>query len=124
LLRVYCSNCENIIKNICKTNQNKRIFKIIDEWLHQITKVPIERIRDVLYNIEQFKGDALKLPEIKPRSFQGNGATKYKTSSKSGFGKNDGPGGPVYGAGAKSAGSMADSTSKGANKMLSNSNQG
>jgi hypothetical protein len=28
-------------------------------------KVPIDRIRDVLYNIEQFKSDALKLPEIK-----------------------------------------------------------
>lgn len=52
MLRVYCSNCENIIRNICKANQNKRIFKIIDEWLNMLTKVPIDRIRDVLYNIE------------------------------------------------------------------------
>ena len=64
MLRVYCSNCENIIKNISKANQNKRIFKIIDEWLNNLTKVPVDRIRDVLYNIEQFKGDALKLPNI------------------------------------------------------------
>ena len=28
-------------------------------------RVPIDRVRDVLYNIEQFKGDALKLPDIK-----------------------------------------------------------
>lgn len=64
MLRVYCSNCENIIKNISKANQNKRIFKLIDEWLNNLTKVPVDRIRDVLYNIEQFKGDALKLPDI------------------------------------------------------------
>jgi hypothetical protein len=28
-------------------------------------KVPIDRIRDVLYNVEQFKTDALKLPNIR-----------------------------------------------------------
>ena len=28
MLRVYCSNCDNIIRNICKSNQNKRIFKM------------------------------------------------------------------------------------------------
>ena len=37
---------------------------MIDEWLNNLTKVPVDRIRDVLYNIEQFKGDALKLPDI------------------------------------------------------------
>jgi len=68
LLRSYCSNCENIIRNICRANQNKRIFKIISEWINALQKVPLDKIRDVLYNIEQFKGDALKLPEIKPRS--------------------------------------------------------
>ena len=52
MLRVYCSNCENIIKNISKANQNKRIFKLIDEWLNNLTEVPVDRIRDVLYNIE------------------------------------------------------------------------
>jgi hypothetical protein len=30
-----------------------------------LKSVPMDRIRDVLYNIEQFKQDALKLPEIK-----------------------------------------------------------
>ena len=52
MLRVYCSNCENIIRNICKANQNKRIFKLIDEWMNTMHKVPIDRVRDVLYNIE------------------------------------------------------------------------
>lgn len=32
--------------------------------MNQLQRVPLERIRDVLYNIEQFRGDALKLPEI------------------------------------------------------------
>jgi len=35
--------------------------------MNQITKVPLERIREVLYSIEQFRGDALKLPEIKAK---------------------------------------------------------
>lgn len=55
MLRVYSANCENIIRNICKANQSKKIFKIIDDWLNTMQKVPIDRIRDVLYNIEQFK---------------------------------------------------------------------
>lgn len=32
--------------------------------MNQIQKVPIERIRDILYSIEQFRSDALLLPEI------------------------------------------------------------
>ena len=99
-------NCDNIIRNICKSNQNKRIFKMINEWLTGLQKTPIERIRDVLYNIEQFKSDALLLPDIKqPMDKSGKGDVS----------------GPIYGAGAKSAGSIAggpDSTSKGATKAL------
>lgn len=107
MLRVYCSNCENIIRNICRANTNKRIFKVIDDWLNQLTKVPIDRIRDVLYNIEQFKADSLILPEIKT-SQKNKGGDKDDVQA-------------VYGAGAKSAGSIsADSSSKGANKMLGN----
>lgn len=68
MLRVYSSNCENIIRNICKTNQNKQIFKKIGFWLADLAKTPAEKIRDTLYNIEQFKGDAAKLPEIKSQA--------------------------------------------------------
>lgn len=116
MLRVYCSNCENIIKNISKANQNKRLFKIVDEWLENLQKVPIDRIRDVLYNIEQFKGDALKLPNIstgfvqkKERGFAGTAKDKLKQED-----------GPVYGAAAKSAGSLNEKTSAGASKALGN----
>ena len=123
MLRVYCSNCENIIRNICKANQNKRIFKLIDEWMNTMHKVPIDRVRDVLYNIEQFKGDALKLPDIKSNfgkrgTDRGNAFSQNKTASS----EKDGP---VYGAGAKSAGAISESsTSAGASKMLSGGNQG
>jgi hypothetical protein len=48
MLMVYSSAQENILRNICKANQNKRMFKIINDWLNQITKVPLERIRDML----------------------------------------------------------------------------
>ena len=120
MLRVYCSNCENIIKNISKANQNKRIFKNIDEWLTNLQKVPIDRIRDVLYNIEQFKGDALKLPNISSSL-----AVKKERSGPLGNGKtvSTSDGGPVYGAAAKSAGSLnekSEKTSAGASKVLGN----
>lgn len=80
MLRVYSGNCENIIKNICKANQNKRIFKIVDEWMAVLQKVPLDRIRDVLYNIEQFKADALKLPNINT-SFNRKERTAAKSSN-------------------------------------------
>jgi hypothetical protein len=64
LLKVYTSNQENIIRNIARANQNKQIFKVINDWMNQIQRVPIDRIRDILYSIEQFRSDAFKLPEI------------------------------------------------------------
>lgn len=117
MLRVHNSNCENIIKNISKANQNKRIFKIIEEWMNNLDKVPIDRIRDILYNIEQFKADALKLPNLSnalaKRKERGAGAGKVAS----------GPDGPIYGAAAKSAGSLNEKTSSGASKMLGNQGQ-
>lgn len=67
--------------------------------MNQIVKVPLERIRDVLYSIDQFKGDALKLPEIKAK---GNQLTVTSQAE----------GGPVFGAGAKSAGSINEAKPK------------
>ena len=99
MLRVYCSNCENIIRNICQANQNKRIFKTIDQWCNAMQKVPIDRVRDVLYNIEQFKGDALKLPDIK--STLGKKGTDRSNAFSAGKSNSSGgeASGPVYGAG-------------------------
>lgn len=92
--------------------------------------MPIDRIRDVLYNIEQFKADALKLPEIKS-----NMALKLPTTGKGGSqtgvlrnnsNSKESVDGPVYGQGAKSSGSLGgtDKTSSGASKILSGGNQG
>ena len=54
------------------------------------------------------------MPEIKPT------ADRKSDRANSGGSQQDG-GGPIYGAGAKSAGSISvDSTSKGATKMLGN----
>jgi len=51
-LRAHLSNAESIIRNIVRANQTKRIFQIIIDWVNQIAVVPIDKIRDVLYNIE------------------------------------------------------------------------
>jgi len=76
--------------------------------------VPLDRIRDVLYYIEQFKADALKLPNI-------NTKFKSKDRASSNSGKSAaGAEGPVYGAAAKSAGQLNEKTSQGASKMLHN----
>ena len=82
-----------------------------------LSKVPLDRIRDVLYNIEQFKADALKLPNINTnfgRKERGLGSSKSSSLQE----------GPVYGAAAKSAGSLNEKTSSGATKMLGGGNQG
>jgi hypothetical protein len=59
--------------------------------------VPLDRIRQVLYNVEKFRGDAMKLPSI--GSIAGDGSRINSFSAKT-------DGGPIYGAGAKSAGSI------------------
>ena len=119
MLRVYCSNCENIIKNISKANQNKRIFKIIDEWLNNLQKVPTDRIRDVLYNIEQFKGDALKLPNISNQLAN----RRERGSARSAQKQTNSEQGAVYGDAIKAAGTLNDKTSAGASKIVGNQGQ-
>ena len=81
MLEVYCSAQENILRNICKSNNNKKLFKTVQDWLNQIKKVPISRIREVLSRLDNFRADALVLPNLQAEA-------------------------PVYGAGAKSAGSL------------------
>jgi hypothetical protein len=63
-INVCSTNAENILSNICKTNSRKHIFQIIEGWLDVLDQIPIDLIRDVLYNIEQFKEDAFILPDI------------------------------------------------------------
>ena len=70
VLKVHMQNSENIIRNIIKTQQahggKKRIFALMNDWLNAITTVTNEKIRETLYNIEQFRADALNLTSEKP----------------------------------------------------------
>jgi len=91
MLRVNIQNSDNIIKNIIKANQKKQFFMVLNEYMTRLPLFPNEKIRDTLYNIEQFKFDALLQPEIKM-----NGPSQESTltstnssasSSRSGSGK-------------------------------------
>lgn len=59
MLRVNIENIDNIIKNIIKANQRKQFFIVLNEYIMRMPLFPNEKIRDTLYNIEQFKFDAL-----------------------------------------------------------------
>jgi len=65
LLKVHMQNAENIFRNIIKVQQSngakKKIFTLMTEWLNAITTVTNEKIRETLYNIEQFRADVLNL---------------------------------------------------------------
>lgn len=67
-----------------------------------MNKVPLLHIRQVLQNIERFRSDALKLPEII------NKTTSHTEQMKAFTDKNEDNGGAsgIYGAGARSAGSI------------------
>ena len=52
MLRVNLANSENIIRNIVKANQRKKLFTTINEWLNNIQAMQLDRIRETLYNIE------------------------------------------------------------------------
>ena len=67
LLRVHQASAENILRNLVKANSKKRIFNQINEWINQISLTMNEKIRENLYNIEQYRADALNLPEIKAK---------------------------------------------------------
>jgi len=65
VLKVHMQNAENIIRNIIKVQQSngatKRIFTMMGEWLNKISTVTNEKIRETLYNIEQFRPDVINL---------------------------------------------------------------
>lgn len=65
VLKVHMQNAENIMRNIIKVQQSngtkKRIFTMMAEWLNQISTVTNEKIREMLYNIEQFRPDVVNL---------------------------------------------------------------
>jgi hypothetical protein len=61
LLRVHIASAENIMRNMIKANQKKKLFISVDAWLNGIQVIPNERIRENLYNIEQYRADALNI---------------------------------------------------------------
>lgn len=67
MLRVNLQNSENIIRNIIKANQKKQFFVVLKEFVTKMPMFPNEKIRDMLYNIEQFKFDAHMQPELQQR---------------------------------------------------------
>jgi hypothetical protein len=54
---------------------------MINDWLNAIYAVPNDRIREILYNIESFRGDALVLPEVKNKAAESTKASKGITSN-------------------------------------------
>lgn len=68
LLKVHMQNSENIIRNLIKMQQSngakKKIFSLMGDWLNTITVVTNEKIRETLYNIDQFRADALNVASL------------------------------------------------------------
>jgi len=59
---------------------------VINEYMNRLGFYPNDRLRDVLYNIEQFKFDALIQPELSmrsPPSSHSNSSTESSTNSSS-----------------------------------------
>jgi len=87
MVRVNLQNSENIIRNIIKANQRKQFFIVLNDYINRLPLFPNDKIRDTLYNIEQFKFDALLQPEIKmrgpPSSHSNHSNTSTSSSSKS-----------------------------------------
>ena len=59
MLRVNLENSDNIVKNIIKANSRKQFFTVLSHFIQRLPLFPNEKLRDVLYNIEQFKFDAM-----------------------------------------------------------------
>ena len=63
LLKTNIQNCENILKNLIKGNRTKVLFRTIESWINGELP-PLETIRENMYNIEQYRADAIILPPI------------------------------------------------------------
>jgi hypothetical protein len=67
MMKVHCQNSENILRGMIKQNSKKKLFALIGDWLVQIHNLPNERLREVLYNVEQFRADSVQIQEPKPK---------------------------------------------------------
>lgn len=40
---------------------------MVGDWLNAISTVPIDKLREVLYNIEAFRADAINIAPVEPK---------------------------------------------------------
>jgi len=84
MLRVNLQNAANIVANIIRANQSKHFFLVLHHYVARLGLFPNEKLRDVLYNIEQFKFDAARQPELTARSPPSSAAEAAKAKAKAG----------------------------------------
>jgi hypothetical protein len=65
---VHIQNAENILRNMIRQNPKKKFFIMIGEWLNLIHNIPNEKLREILYNIEVFRLDAVGLGQPEPKA--------------------------------------------------------
>jgi hypothetical protein len=86
MLRGNLVNSDNILKNIIKPNLRKQFFQVLDNVVTRLPLYPNEKIRDMLYNIDQFKFDAMLQPELR---ITGNVESSMSTQSNSSSSKSN-----------------------------------
>lgn len=56
---------------------------MVGDWLNAISTVPIDKLREVLYNIEAFRADAINIALVEPKPTGGKGTLASKALSSS-----------------------------------------
>jgi len=75
-LKTNIENSKNILTNLCRSNRRKVIFKTIDMWINGAEMPPLDHIRENMYNIEQYRADAVILPALDKNKITDTGAGK------------------------------------------------
>ena len=83
MLRGNLENSDNILKNIIKPNLRKQFFQVLDAMVTRLPLYPNEKIRDMLYNIEQYKFDAMLQPELKISAVEASSNASTMSNSPS-----------------------------------------
>ncbi len=81
LIKVHLQNSENILRNLIRQNAKKKFFQMLGDWLNLLHNIPNDRLREVLYNIEAFRADAVNLGQVEPKAVQGKPGLKGITAA-------------------------------------------
>ncbi len=81
MIKVHLQNSENILRNLIRQNAKKKFFQMLGDWLNLLHNIPNDRLREVLYNIEAFRADAVNLGQPEPKAVQGKGGLKGITAA-------------------------------------------